>query len=240
MQDQLNPQTPTNKKPSWKEKLRPKTLIYPAISILFIVIGLFLFFWLIKFISTSINKPFSITDESVAEQVLKVNQDDLNQIKDRLNLDSTNIKTSQPSETSEPPTNSETTPELTESLDTAPPTEINQTENKQDQANEPTQTEPSKPENLKNLKIQILNGTKTTGIAGKLKTALESAGFTNITTGNGTATATTTIQITSTVSTDFPISIKTLEDTVKQNYKPSPTQISNDLTADIIITIGAE
>ena len=97
------------------------------------------------------------------------------------------------------------------------------------------------PEIKTELKIQVLNSTKTSGLAGSLKTELEQAGFADVQTGNSSPTEVATIiKIKTATAEKYPNSIIELKTIVGSKYQPTDQNHPDEDAFDIVIIIGAK
>lgn len=95
-----------------------------------------------------------------------------------------------------------------------------------------------KPIDLTVYTINVLNGTSTGGLAGKLKTDLTSAGFKVGTTGNAEKDTFDKTEIVASKRVDKAY-LEKLREILKKSYLISPTVTAASGTADVVITIGS-
>lgn len=187
------------------KKVRPRDLLYPSILVVFFIVVGIVFFFATRFISQSINKVFSF-EQSTETQALDLARYALVAKKLGIPLETGAVGGATPVA---PPIEAEVAPSAPISAETI--------------------LDESK------LSIAIYNGTKTAGLAGKLKSVLEEAGFTVKKTGNKSNDyPQTTIEIKEAVRSALP----RLEQLVGDRYEAIIKNAPADATYDVVIIIG--
>ncbi len=207
-----------------------KKYVYPLISSIVLIVVLSLFLSAVRFLSSNFNKIFLIDQTAIEAQMTKLDQVNFDLAAKKLNIKVSEQAPTPPAqepapETQEPesPTPPATTPEI---LGPAAPT--------------PTPAPAPAPEVKTELKIQVLNSTKTSGLAGTLKTELEQAGFT-ATTGNSTPVLPATlIKIKAGKKTAYPTSLAEIRQVVDAKYEITEEVLEETNAQDIIIIIGSK
>lgn len=210
-----------------------RSYVYPAISTALLLVLIILVIAAGRYLSDSINRIFSITDDSVESQLVRVNFTTLNLVAGKLGL-KVKPEGSAPETGETPSEQEETLPE--ESLPN-PNELLGPFLPGGTPAPTPTPA-PSTPEIKANLKIRVLNSTSTSGLAGQLRTSLTQAGFA-ADVGNITPTeATTVIRVKAAAAASFPNSIAELKQVVSQTYAPIDQTLADDDPYDVVIVIG--
>jgi hypothetical protein len=179
-----------------------------------------------KFLSNSINKTFTVEPSGIESDLTRINFSNLDVVAKKLGIE---IKASGTSTSPNP------TPAEPPVVEPPPPT--------QNEVTGPIAPAPAPTpavEDKKSLKIEVLNSTKTAGLAGELKTLIEAGGFTVEKTGNSSPTVeTTTIQAKADKQASFPTSLSDLKQIVSTKYPVATIDtLSADSPYDVIITIG--
>lgn len=166
-----------------KNNFKFKKVIYPIIVAIFIIVGIFVFVYSVSFLSGAINKSFFVDNEIVESKMIKIDLDNLTKIASKLNIQlgetsisvfSSSSSSSQFSLSTSSVSSASTTTSVSSVASSSPIVELNK----------------------KLVKISILNGTKTKGLAVGLKDIMTKDGFIISKTGNVTEVlGTTTIKI---------------------------------------------
>lgn len=196
--------------------IRWQDMIYPLISLFFLIVLAVIFFMTVKFLYTHIDSALSL-DTGEEPSLLRVDIGNLTVVANKLAVP---IRT--PSETPF----EQSAPSTTETEET--PVENTGS------ASAPAATTPDRA----SVRIAVYNSTATAGVAGKLKSALLLEQFTVAEVGNKTpALETTLIQTKASLDASLRSSINTI---VSNSYTISTETLPADSTFDVIITIGAK
>lgn len=104
----------------------------------------------------------------------------------------------------------------------------------------PTQAVTEAPKNLKKYSIAVLNGSKKSGLAGNLKTALESEGFNVLSAGNATSSSFIETVIRAKTNVDK-LFLEKLKSSLEKSFVVKEASDLKDFEkADVIITIGSK
>lgn len=198
-----------------------RDLVYPLILLIFLTIVVTVFISSVKFFYTRIDTAISL-DESAAESGLtRIDMGNLAIVARKLNIPISETAPAESVQTiEEPPTPTtepiiEATPPVVPEMPVAPVLDP------------------------KTIKIAVYNSTDTTGLAGKLKTALETSGFVVSETGNKPPTRDTTIvQIKESLADTG--AQKTLSSVVAESYVAVFETLPPDTLFDIIVIIGSK
>lgn len=200
------------------KRLKLKQVVYPAIITVFITINVVLFAVTAKFLSSNINKAFTVDEKTIEQKTTGIDMSNYFIIAKKMKL---------PIETETPA--AQPTPETTDIQEA--------TTTQEDQQENPVQVE----ENKTDLKIQILNSTKTKGLAGELKDILTNAGFIVGQTGNQEKTEKITAIKIKESKKNYDSSISELKTLISQKYAPGETQtLEENAEHDIVIVIGEQ
>jgi len=212
------------------KSLEWKKLIYPAISGFFFIITLLLFLSGAKFLSNSINKTFTVESSSIESDLTRINFNNLDVVAKKLGIE---IKSSETSTSPNP------TPVEVPAPQPEPPP-VSQNENEVAGPVAPTPAPTPAVEDKKSLKIEVLNSTKTAGLAGELKTLIENSGYVVEKTGNSSPVAeTTSIKVKAETQSAFPTSVAELKQIVSSKYSSAAIDtLEPDSPYNIVITIG--
>lgn len=193
------------------KKIDFKKAIYPVISTVFFATIFITFFYSAKLLLVDINKVFfDINKDPSSLQIIEVNLDQYNLIAKKMNLNVQNREDYR----------EQLQPEI---------------------KNEIATSTPSIPENVldkKSIKIEILNSTKTKGLAAELKILLENRGFIVTKIGNQPLIEKiTVIKIKDAINQSSIYG--ELLDIISQKYPSTTNQLLEDANEfDAIITIG--
>lgn len=199
-----------------------KKYLYPLASSVVLIATLLMFLSAVRFISGNFNKIFSISQSDIESRMTKLDQINLSAAAKKLNI----VITAQtpPPPLAETPVQPEPEPIL------GPPI----------LAPTPDPAPAPKEEVKSELKVQVLNSTKTSGLAGTLKTDLEKAGFIATTGNTSPVAATTIVQIKASKKTDFPKSYDEIKQIVDAKYEIIEQVLDEANASDVVITIGSK
>lgn len=190
-----------------------KNLVYPATSGAFLLLVIGLSLLNLRFLSKNFTKAFSTDETAVKSQLARVQFDNLLVVTKKLGIELV----------------------AEEPLEKPAPQEI------QKPLIEPPPPPESAAEDKTLLKIQVLNSTETTGLAGSLKEELVQAGFLVDNTGNfSTIQELTQVKIKEGKAASFPVSVDELKQIVAEKYtlEEETQNLEPDSPYDIIIIIG--
>jgi hypothetical protein len=194
-----------------------RNFLYPLISGIFFLLIVGLSFSVLQFLSKNLNKAFSVNEAAVQLQLVRVNRDNLVVAAKKLGIELVSEQPTLPPPEPPPPPESVEQP-LEETLEEA------------------------LEEDKTLLKIQVLNSTKTTGLAGLLKEELLNAGFLVENTGNfSTIQELTQVKIKEEKAASFPASVDELKQIVSEKYTldEEAQNLEPDSPYDIVIIIGS-
>ncbi len=204
--------------------LEPRKLIYPSISGLFILLSLILFVLSANFVSRHVNR--ALDGDVTAGDILSLNKNDFEPIKNKLNIRITKAVSGEPGAPAEispspaPESPAIETPASETAASSTPAPEIVAVTTEEKAA----------------LKISILNSTKTSGLAAELKKVLEEKGFGVEKTGNYSPTISGTIIRIKTGKEKFK---EMVAEAVSQKYPVSGyEEIPESDPYDIVVIIG--
>lgn len=209
-----------------KNNFKFKKAIYPTIIGIFIITGIFVFVYSVRFLSGAVNKSFFVDNEIVESKMTKIDLDNLTKIALKLNIQlgetsisvfSSSSSSSQFSLSTSSISSASTTTSVSSVASSSPILELDK----------------------KLVKISILNGTKTKGLAVGLKDIMTKDGFIINKMGNvAEVTGTTTIKIKTSKKDYLPL----VKESVLKKYKIIEDEEEMDETSeyDIIITIGSK
>lgn len=212
------------------KKINFKKSAYPAISLLFFGIIALIFVYSIQFLLKNIDQAFLvINDNQIESQIIKVNLTDYYTIAKKFgipiptqeeidNVQSATTPINQPTESVQQIQNSSTTESAVTST-----IEIIASTSEQDK---------------KTFVIEILNSTRTAGLASELKILLENAGFTISKTGNQTKTEEISLIKVKKSKLNSPF-LTQIKEIVLTKYALGENQLLDETsTFDAIIVIG--
>lgn len=200
------------------KKMKPMDFVYPGILLVFFAGVAIIFFLSTQFISSNINEVFS-TEQGGATQALDLSRYALaaKKLQIPVNTPGNETRSLEPVRNDGPVATS-TTP-VAEDTPTA------------------SVEQPKAPFDKSSLSVAVYNGTKTSGLAGKLKGALENAGFTVKVSGNKAGSYPhTTIEIKASAQP----AQSQIEKIVGEQYETTTTIAPVDATYDVVIIIGAK
>ncbi|HTW97112.1 MAG TPA: LytR C-terminal domain-containing protein [Candidatus Methylomirabilis sp.] len=202
------------------KKLRLDKLVYPAITIIFILIVAFLFAKTIMFLTGNVNKVFSDNTAALTSEIPRLDLSDYELIRQRFGWPEITPTSSAPSVTTITPVATGTKENLVVATSTLT-------------------IASSTPASKALVVIEIFNTTKTSGLASALQKNLNQAGFSQVKTGNSpTALDNTTIQAKS-ASALSPKYLEEITQIVAQKYAPQTgAALADDSAYDVIIFIG--
>lgn len=214
--------------------IKLKKIIYPALSGLFFLAVIVIFIYSARFLSTSLQRSFDI-DEGMAEsRIARLDMDSFYRVAKKLNLQLTtnNLQLNQQQEVESEAVASESSVTITVATGTAATIS---TEIATSTATTSAPVVPPPPPDKSLVKISVLNGTKTAGLAGDLKNILTADGWTVANTGNASAAAKTFIKIKASKNNYSDL----IRDSVSKKYTLAANQTLNESDEyDIIIIIG--
>lgn len=209
-----------------KNNFKFKKIIYPAVLGIFIISGAFVFVYSVSFLSGAVNKAFFIDNKIVESKMTKIDLDNLTKLASRLNVQfgetanisvfSSSSSSSQSSFSTSSASFASTTSSVSSVASSSPIVELDK----------------------KSVKISILNGTKTKGLAVDLKEVMIKDGFTISKTGNvAEVSGTTTIKIKNSKKDYLPL----VKESVLKKYKTIEDKEADETSDyDVIITIGGK
>jgi hypothetical protein len=216
--------------------IKPKSLIFPALFIIYVVVLALIFTGSTKKLAREINNVFAdiprenlyavdITKYSLVAQKIGLPAYVEPSAQTIVPSDTTNLGTTPTS------TDSSTTPDTTTSTSTTPTTET--TENPSTDSDSTTNPTSDSDLDPGMLSVAVYNASGVTGLAGKLKTQLETTGFSVITVGNAEAQSQTTLSIKDSKKAYIPmITSELLEFNLITQSLPEDSEL------DAVITIG--
>lgn len=142
------------------KQIKTKQIVYPALSLIFIIAVGVIFWKTISFISTAVNDSFALDTQAVEQGKLKIDLVTYYKVARKLNI---------PTPTPVPA--GEEIPEI------QPDTEVSPSP-------APSSSAVPTPVLRSDISISILNSTKTSGLANELKAKFSQAGFSVTKTGN--------------------------------------------------------
>lgn len=190
--------------------LKLKDIMYPGATLLFILVIAFIFWKTISFVTAAINSSFTIDNQAVEQGKLKIDLATYYRVARKLNITTpTPIPSGQESE--EIPT--------------------------EEPSPSPSETPP--PVAKSAVAVSIMNSTKTSGLAGELKTKIVQAGYTVASTGNqANVEPVTLIKASSDIPEEILNEIQTL---VAQKYTEAKREtLPTSATLRIDIVIGTK
>lgn len=188
-----------------------KKITYPTIFGIFIIGGIFVFAYSVKFLSRAVNKAFYIDNKIVESKMIKADLDKLKMVASKLNIKlgetAIEVVSSSSSSSSE---------SFVSAASSAPVIQLDK----------------------KAVKIAIYNGTKLKGLASGLKEIMVQDGFVVSKTDNVSATTgTTTIKIKNSKKEYLPL----VKESVSKKYKIIEDKEADETgDYDVIITIGSK
>ncbi len=194
--------------------LQPRDMIYPGISLVLLIALVVIFFMASKSLYAHIDSAISL-ETGEESSLLRLDMENLTVLANKLAIPIQSAETFTPPEIKITPTETGISP----TEDTSP-TLI------------PTET------NRASVRIAVYNSTETAGLAGKLKSALESEKFVVVETGNKTPTLETTV-IQTKASLDASLR-SAINAAVSKSYTVTAETLPSDSAFDVIIIIGTK
>jgi hypothetical protein len=192
------------------KNIKLKKIIYPALFVVFIIIVAVIFIQTIGFLADSIDKAFTLDPQIAESHLVKLDLGNFNAVTKKLSI---NVGSQSPVSSSQP-------------IEVATPVATT-TPNEAKEANKLDKT---------SVKIEVLNSTKTSGLAGELKAVLEADGFKVEKTGNFSPVQETTFIKIKDSKKDYASIVK---ESVSKKYQPGEDKLLEENDAyDIIIIIG--
>lgn len=200
------------------KRLKLKQIVYPVIMAAFIALNAALFIMTAKFLSANINKAFTVDEKTIEQETAGIDLPNYFIIAKKMKLPlETETSAAQP------------TPETINIQET---TTIQET---------PQDNLVQMKKNKTDLKIQILNSTKTKGLAGELKDILTDAGFTVWQIGNQDETEKITAIKIKESKKNYDSSINELKTLISQKYALEEMQtLEENAEYDIVIIVGEQ
>lgn len=196
--------------------LRWQDMMYPLISLFFLIVLIVIFFMTVRFLYTHIDSALSL-DTGEEPSLLRIDMENLAVVAHKLSIP---IRSA-----------SETPPEQTAPL--IPEAKETPVEN-----NEPTAAPTATTPDRASIRIAVYNSTATSGLAGKLKSALLLEQFVVAEVGNKTpAIETTLIQTKSSLDASLRSAIVAI---ISKSYTISTETLPADSAFDVIVIIGAK
>lgn len=221
------------------KKIKFKQLVYPSILVIF-CIGLGVTFWYsTKFLSSQLVKIFgSLSQEQMASRLLALDLENYQLVAKKLNFWVEPQNLIAPLATSSAPIEETATTSDAAAATSSEPAAAQEVL-AADQAATGTAEIQAAPAVKAPLKISILNGTKTSGLAGELKRTIEAAGWPVTKIGNQTTPASRTRFSIKTGLVQAASEIERLKSLVIAKYPDTVTEtLAADSGYDIEIVIG--
>lgn len=196
------------------KKIKFKKVVYPVIFTAFIIAVIIFFIYSVKFLADAVDKAFVLDANSAESRMIKLDLDGFNLAARKLGITIGQERVTSNEES------------VIENQQTATTTNETNTAN---EANKLDKTA---------VKIEILNSTKTAGLAGELKNILEADGFKIEKTGNTSPIRETTLIQTKESKNDY---LPLIKESVSKKYQASEDKslVEGDIY-DIIIIIGTK